>query len=282
MGAYKRESGFGNGPTYLLGELGLENGQFKGFKEYFIVAFFFKVPVSTQFLLLLAFFALFRRRGQANFWQNEAFLLVPALFYFITFSYSTAQLGIRYVLMIFPFLFVFASLIVATPLVQSGVESRAEYWAGSGVRGRLLACGLVAYLLLSNLSYFPHYIAYFNEFLTDRTMGYKILADSNLDWGQNEYYIWQYLRQNPEAVLMDARIGTLRLRNGSGEIEPDKFAGGLVAISANDLLGIIEKPKTFRWLRENKQALGHIAYSYLLFDLQPEDLRHTLQQSGVN
>lgn len=282
MGAYKRESGFGNGPTYLLGELGLENGHFVGFKEYFIVAFIFKVPVATQVLLLVAFIALFRRRSRANFWQNEAFLLVPAWFYFITFSYSTAQLGIRYILMIFPFLFVFASSIVATPLVQGGVESRAVNRAGSGVRGRLLACGLVTYLLASNLSYFPHYLSYFNEFLTDRTMAYKILADSNLEWDQNRNYVKQYLERNPGAVSMDYRTGRLRLLSSSGELEPEKFAGGLVVIPANELLGITVNPHAFNWLRENKQAVGHVAYGNLLFDLQEEDLRLMLQQSAEN
>lgn len=293
MGAYKRETGFGSGPTYLLGKLGVENRQLKGFKEYFIVAFFYKVPVATQVLLVLAVFTLFRRRKRANFWQNEAFLLVPALFYFIVFSYSTAQLGIRYILMIFPFLFVFSSSIVARPRMDSGAESRVAdqaanqtanqtaIRAGYGVRGRMLACGLLIYLLASNLSWYPHYLSYFNEFLTDRTMGYKILADSNLDWDQNKIYMRQYLKENPEVVWMDTRIGRLRLMDSSGEVKPEEFAGGPVAISVNELLGITQDPKAFEWIRENKQPFGHVAYSYLLFDLQAEDFRRVLQQPAA-
>lgn len=286
MGAYKRESGFGSGPTYLRGELGIENSHLKGFKSYFIVAFFYKVPVATQVLLLLAVITLFRRRKRAHFWQNEAFLLVPALFYFIVFSFSTAQLGIRYILMIFPFLFVFSSSIVARPGMDSGVESgvdsgvdsRAASWPGFGARGRMWVFGLLGWLLVSNLSWYPHYLSYFNEFLIDRTMGYKILADSNLDWDQNKIYMRQYLKQNPDVVWIDVRVGRVRLVDSRGELEPEKFAGGPVAISVNELLGIINDPKIFVWLRENRQPVGHVAYSYLLFDLEAEDMRRVLQQ----
>jgi hypothetical protein len=279
MGAYKRESGYGNGPTYLLGELGADNGYNKGFKEYYIVAFLYKAPLATQVLLVLAVIALFRRRSWRELSQNEAFLLVPCLFYFVMFSFFNAQLGIRYLLMIFPFLFVFASSVIAVPVGGPVADNRALSQDGSGARGRLLASGLVVYLLASNLSYFPHYLSYFNELLTDRTMGYKILADSNLDWGQNDNYIQQYLDQNPQAVLVDDRIGRLRLRNSQGELEPGKFAGGQVVISANDLLGVMGNPYTFEWLRKNRQPHGHVAYSHLLFEFQAEELDRVLNQS---
>ena len=173
MGKYKQETGFGSGPTYLMGRLGLENGEKKGFKEYFIIAFLYKVPIATQLLLFMAVVSLLRYRHRINFWQNEAFLIIPSLFFFIAFSFSTAQIGIRYILMIFPFLFVFSSRVAIA-------------WKALRNRYRIFVTSLVAYLLISNLSYFPHYISYFNELLVDRKMGYTILADSNLDWGQNK------------------------------------------------------------------------------------------------
>ena len=48
---------------------------------------------------------------------------------------------------------------------------------------------LAAYLVVSVLSYYPYYLSYFNEIVWDRRDAYKYLADSNLDWGQGEYYL---------------------------------------------------------------------------------------------
>ena len=55
-----------------------------------------------------------------------------------------------------------------------------------GARPRLLIGGLVLYLVVSVLSYYPHFIPYFNELVWDRTKAYRILVDSNLGWSQNQ------------------------------------------------------------------------------------------------
>ncbi len=262
VGKYKEETAFGNSPAYLMGRLGLENGQLKGFKEYFIIAFLYKVPIATQLLLFIAVVSLLRYRHRINFWQNEAFLIIPSLFFFIAFSFSTAQIGIRYILMIFPFLFVFSSRVAVA-------------WTALRNRYRIFVASLVAYLLISNLSYFPHYLSYFNELLVDRKMGYTILADSNLDWGQNGYYLQQYLERNPDAIYMTYSKEKLQLRNSKQEVNPQQFKGGLVVVSANQLVGIMTNPKNFQWLRENKKPVEHVTYSYLVFKMQPKDIFYT-------
>ena len=47
-------------------------------------------------------------------------------------------------------------------------------------------------------------------------MAYKILADSNLDWGQNWHYLQRYLRAHPEA-----------------KIEPGRPVDGRIVVGAN-------------------------------------------------
>ncbi|NET13004.1 MAG: hypothetical protein F6K08_09150 [Okeania sp. SIO1H6] len=273
MGKYKQETAFGNGPTYLMGRLGLENGEMKGFKEYFIIAFLYKVPIATQLLLFMAVVSLLRYRHRMNFWQNEAFLIIPSLFFFIAFSFTTAQIGIRYILMIFPFLFVFSSRLAVA-------------WTALRNRYRIFVTSLVAYLLISNISYFPHYLSYFNELLLDRKMAYTILADSNLDWGQNWIYLEQYLERNPDAKYMRCRRKKLKqevnpqkfqvdlvVRGANQEeVNPQKFQADLVVVGANQLLGITTNPKNFQWLRENKKPVDHVAYSHLVFKIEPQDL----------
>ena len=257
MGKYKQETGIGSAAPYLMGRLGLENGQLKGFKEYYLIAFLYKVPIATQLLLLMAIAIFIRYRHQINFWQNEAFLVIPSLFFFTAFSFTTAQLGIRYILMIFPFLFVLSG-------------RAAVAWTALRTRYSIFVISLVTYLLISNLSYFPHYIPYFNELLIDRKMGYTILADSNLDWHQNKYYLKHYLQKHPEVMYSRANdnlgLSPERIFN------PEQPQAGLVVISANDLVGITAAPKRFQWFRQNLKPIDHVAYSYLVFKINPQDL----------
>nr|UDF05924.1 ORF2 [Hormoscilla sp. GUM007] len=284
FGKSKQETGFGSGPSYLMGRLGLKNGErspdpydfkgFKGFKEYYLIAFLYKVPIATQLLIILAIWCLIRDRKEIKFWQNEAFLLLPFFFYFCTLSLTASQLGIRYILMIFPFLFV-----VASRVTVFGEEAKA--------RTRVLVVSMVAYLLISNLSYFPHYVSYFNEFLLDRKMGYTILADSNLDWGQDVVYVVNYLQKNPEIkYVRDFNPMTRKLLEN--EIKTDQIFNiqqpqvGLVTLGANMLVGIAEDPKLAqftKFLRDNLKPVGRIAYSYLVFDIRAQDLAKFAESS---
>ena len=258
---YKQEKGFGSGVPYLMGKLGRENGKFKGFKEYYIIAFLYKVPIATQLFLFMAVTSLVRYRHRINFWQNEAFLIIPSLLFLISISFADAQLGVRYILMIFPLLLVFSSRVVLA-------------WATLRNRYRIFVISLVAYLLISNLSYFPHYLSYFNELLIDRKMGYTILADSNLDWGQNKYYLKHYLAKNPDVMYAP---GWRKLRsNPQRELPTNKLfnpkqpQSGLMIISANILVGITDYPN-YQWIKENLKPIDHLAYSYLVFEIKPQD-----------
>ncbi|MGG6293741.1 ArnT family glycosyltransferase [Leptolyngbya sp. AN02str] len=282
MGKQKQEQAFGNTPAYLMGKLGLEDGKKRGFKEYFIVAFLYKVPIATQIILLMAVVSLFRFRRQICFWQNEAFLIVPSLFCVTTLSFSNAQIGIRYILMIFPFLFVLSS-------------RAALSWDILKARYRLFVIGLVAYLLVSNLSYFPHYLSYFNELLVDRRMGYTILGDSNIDWGQNQAYLQKYLEKNTSAFYLRYEYVNgaivngvirgeerLKITNAQGqEIAAQDLQSGLLIVSVNQLLGITINPTYFEWLRELKKPIDHVAYSYLVFEMEPQDIHHLLKTKDI-
>jgi len=127
-----------------------------------------------------------------------------------------------------------------------------------GSRMRWVLGGAVVYLVVSVLSYFPHYISYFNELVPDRKMAYRVLADSNLDWGQNQPYVERYLRDHP---------GT--------HLDPRLPVAGEVLISANLLVGISVPPLDHahcRWIRENLVPTDHVAYSHLVFQVPPEAL----------
>ena len=186
-----QESSTVTGPPYLNGRLGIENGQKKGFKSYYLVALLYKVPLATQITVLLATLGVFLYRAPRQFWQAEAFLIVPAVVFVAVFSFSHVQIGLRYILIMFPLLFVFASRIMVR-------------WSRSG-RHQVAIGVLLGYLLISNLSYYPHYLSYFNELMPDRKLSYTVIAHSDLDWGQNTSYIVKYLQDNPDVMFFRER-----------------------------------------------------------------------------
>lgn len=109
--------------------------------------------------------------------------------------------------------------------------------------------------MVSVFSYFPYYVPYFNEFVWNRTNAYKYLADSNLDWGQGRKELEKYLMDNPDVSY------------------PTRFVrAGTFVVGANDLVGI-KDPDVYAWLRENFRPVGNVAYSYLIFEITPQQKR---------
>ena len=241
---YKERTGIGYGRIYMLGHL-RQKGQ--GFIGYFFAAYLFKVPLAAQVLTWAAAVMLLRKFSWNRLRRRELFLLGPVIFFLIYFNFFyKAQIGIRFILMIFPMIYVFTS-----GLVQQGITlSR---------RSRIALAALSVYLIGSVLSYYPQYLAYFNELVPDRRMAYKIIADSNLDWGQNGWYLEKYLNKH----------------NGAS-YNPAYPVSGTIVVSVNDLVGITSEPEKFEWLRDNFSPTDTIEYSYLIFEVTPEKLEEIM------
>ena len=92
------------------------------------------------------------------------------VFYVAVISARADNLGIRYLLPIFPLLFVWVSRIVP------------DYWPNR--LRRVLLIALLGWQMWAALSTFPNYIPYFNELAGGARRGTDILDDSNVDWGQ--------------------------------------------------------------------------------------------------
>lgn len=234
------QTGEGHGNHYFLGEL--RRGE--GFIGYYIVAFLLKEPISTQLIIILAFgvFCVNAVR-RSNFWHREFFLFIPIIFYTLYFNFFyNSQIGIRYYLVVFPLLHVFAGSLFSD-------------WQSFSLSKKNISRLAIVYLALSTFSYFPYYLPYFNEIVWNRTYAYKFLADSNLDWGQGRGALEKYLVDNPDVVYPTRYVRT-----------------GHFIISVNDLVGI-KDPEVYAWLRENFEPVGHVAYSNLLFEVTPDEKR---------
>lgn len=241
---FRERTGGSFGNIYLLGHMKPLGQSFLG---YYFIASFFKVPIVIQILWVAALIRSLKAPGRALWGQNTIWLTVPILFFSVYFNFfNKAQIGIRYFLVIFPLLYVFVGQVV-------------EDWDRWSPRRRRILMGLVAYLALSVASYYPHMLSYFNEWVWDRKQAYHILADSNIDWGDNGWYLARYMSKHPDAVF-----------------EPGRPTAGRIIVGVNSLVGIRFKDREWRlrdqedcykWLRDHFEPVDHIAYSYLVFNV---------------
>ena len=239
LSGFEAQTGFGYGRVYLLGYLSRD-----GIPGYYFFAFLFKVPLAIQAFCVLAAVSFLRlwRRGEDC--TAELFMLVPLIFFTVYLSFFfRAQNGIRFLLIVFPCMFVFCGSIM-------------RHWSAVSHTRRLMVGALGVYLVISVFSYFPHYIPYFNELVYDRKYAYKVLADSNIDWGQGERYLAQYIKRHPDT-----------------RVRPETPVAGRVVVGVNQLTGVTGDAQRYAWLRENFSPSEMIAHAYVVFDVSEENLR---------
>jgi len=173
--------------AYLLGEISGE-----GFWLYFPIAFAVKTPVPTLLLLLVSLFLF--RNGQ-NRTADHRFILLPIVMFFAFAVYSRMNIGLRHILPIYPFLFVWLG------------HHFALLWASRSVATRCAGLLLGLWLVWSTLGAFPDYLAFFNQMVASRGR-YQVLVDSNLDWGQDLKGLKQWMDVNKVPTIQLAYFGT--------------------------------------------------------------------------
>jgi len=149
-----------------------------GWVSFFPWAFLIKTTLPFIFLLVaIAFSAIRARRGHTWLRTTEILLPLTPLFvlfavYWITSLTSNLNIGHRHILPTYPVLFILAG------------------WAGRWF-GRATpvaaAVGLVlgGWHIRESFAIRPHYLAYFNQIIGGPSNGWRHLADSSLDWGQD-------------------------------------------------------------------------------------------------
>ncbi len=169
--------------VYLDGEL-----RNTGWRSYYVRAMLYKVPEGTLLLFALSIAVLIVIRKTPAGWFDElALLTIPAVILFSMTFLTDINLGLRYVLGVFPYLFVAIGKVVPWSL-----ELR-EPW-------RRLSGGIVGGLLILTLSasigIAPSYLAYFNWASGGPDREPVRLIDSNLDWGQDLVGLQRWCRAN--------------------------------------------------------------------------------------
>jgi 4-amino-4-deoxy-L-arabinose transferase-like glycosyltransferase len=208
------------------------------FWYYYFVSLFFKVPVASMILIAWATIALVRQTTVREFSRRELFLLLPAVYYLLVFSFSyNTQCGLRHVIFILPLLYLFASSLIS-------LVHRVYQKAFVGI--------LAIFLVFSVLRYWRNYYPYTNEFIMKKELAYTYVGASNLEFQQGRFIADRYLARHPEVRMA-----------GEGSLI------GKVLINTADYLDIWNRHQ-FDRLRKYK-PVAHVGYNWLLIDAPPED-----------
>lgn len=256
--------------AYLAGSYSAE-----GWWYYFPVAFLLKTPLPTLLLLGLAvwYAALTISRSlrgvngrKGTSFSQLAFLFVPASLYFVASMASKLNIGYRHLLPILPFLALFVAVVLA--------RAYGSY-----------ASFLPVVPLLIALFAWPDYLSYFNLLTAGSTGGWRILSDSNVDWGQDLPALADWQQESGERVKLSYfgmahpsaygvdfdPLPTWSPGPEQGDpscrsFNPADPAPGWYAISVTNLHGAVlgEKRDTFAWFREREpfDRLGGSIFIY--------------------
>ena len=238
-------------PNFFLGQVSIG----KGWKAYFPTVVLLKWPTVVLAIFLVAVILGILRRIQFPP-DLLIFSLFPAL-YFLVAIFSNVDLGERHILLVYPFALLFA----------------AALWHYFRQRRAVLAVLLALVLVnaLDTLRYAPGYLSYFTIFVNPAT-SWKLLSDSNLDWGQGLLALRKYQAEHPNETIHLAYFGTMDPKLYGIRyvpLGPDERVTGTVVISATHLSGqLLDDPNGYHWATQfpEKAVLDHVLH---VFDVSP-------------
>ena len=166
--------------AFLLGET-YQGGQW----GYFPIAFSLKTPLPAILLLVLALLVFWRSPKR---WWRELMIVSLPVGYFIVSMINQINLGYRHLLPVLPFLYLFIAR-VAGPDVKTYLVKRRN----TAIVWNTLLAMLLLWQVVGTLRIWPYHLTFFNEIAGGPKNGYRVLADSNVDWGQGLKGLRDYL-----------------------------------------------------------------------------------------
>jgi hypothetical protein len=248
--------------------------------SYFAVAYLLKEPIAGIILTGIGFVVLVRSKSIP--FIAKLFLIVPPATLFVAVSALADNIGIRYIIPVFPFLYLLGGLGLAT-LIQAGTKIKWTRYAA------IILCG---WIVLAAAGVYPDHLPYFNEAacLLDKPgqigldggtrCGPTWLDDSNVDWGEGLKQLKAWLDRNANGRTVKLAISTSfppdaydikydRLEHSTLVKEP---APGLYAVSAHLVARMPAYPLASDWLRRIR-PMAIVAHSLCIYDIPQTSTR---------
>ncbi|MBD3244522.1 MAG: phospholipid carrier-dependent glycosyltransferase [Candidatus Moranbacteria bacterium] len=273
--------------TYFLGEVG------QNWPHYYFVAYLLKEPIASQIILYLAIILSIasivkflklnknnsKRKGLILEFLKKynilvAFACLIGGFFFIGMR-AKLQLGIRYIVPIFPYLYILISAITVL-----GVK----YLFKEQLKQKTKKFFIVAFfvflffwLFVINILTFPAYLAYFNEYIGGSAQGWRYMIDSNLDWGQDLKRLKFFMKENNIKSIkvdyfgggdLDYYLGKDNYTLWGYDKGPTK---GWIAISVNAIQWNSANKgdkMSYHWLTDNYEPVKKIGNSIFVYHIK--------------
>ena len=253
----------GGRPSYLLGEISSD-----GWWYYFPVALAVKTPLPTLLGIVVAGVVMTRRLT-----EDDLFVVIPPLVFFGTLTTARLNLGYRHLLPMLPFIALHIGRLSQLPMQRSSRK----------VVSRIVYMALVTWLCIGTIAIYPHFLAYFNPLGGGPKEGWRILVDSNIDWGQDLIGLRRWMEREgvervklswfgsapPEAYEVAHEL-LPGLPHGFSLWEDPPFdteqpEPGVYAISVTNLVGaVLPNPELYAWFlgRPPDDRIGHSVFIY--------------------
>ena len=217
--------------AYLLGKY-----SDTGWWYYFPVAILVKTPIAQ---LLLAGLGLVRRQAH----RELLLLTAPIALFLLPAMAGNVDIGLRHVLMVYPFLAVAAG------------RGAARLWDMRVLWPRFALVVLLFTVVGHAAAITPHQLSYFNFLAGGARNGHRVLIDSNYDWGQNDRSLRSYVER----------------RGLQYRIDPFAFwpVNGPILVNANALYGVLNGgPKAYAWLQRFR-PVGRVGWTWFEYEVPP-------------
>lgn len=255
-----------------------------GWWWYYLYALLIKVPLGTWTLIILSLIAACMKRAYRTAWRNELLLVAPSGLVLLLVSSQTGfSHHMRYVLGLFPFAFIWASRVARSFALEHKAIARA-------------ATVSVTVSICSSLSVYPHSLSYFNESVGGPLQGDWHLLDSNIDWGQDLFYLKRWLDAHPQAnpirvayfpTIVDPELAGIRCEwppiDGRSPRLFDQLATDIGPQPGWYAISLVESRAAlnpYAYFREF-EPVARAGYSILIYHITPEESERVRKKLGL-
>lgn len=200
---------------------------------YFGLLWMLKTPLLVAVAIAVGFFAAARAGLLAHAPPARYLAAVLACWLVYLSFFFTAQIGYRFALLCLP---------VAAALAAAGLALRPA--AISGAWG----AAVLGLALAEGAGYAGNPLSFTNAAVWPKRQVFRLITDSNVDWGQNRDKIQEWLAR----------------RAPTSNFDPVHVLPGHNTFSLNNVSGVWDFER-HRWLREHASPGGHFGHTYLWF-----------------
>ena len=228
---------------------GYFNGNYyqSGLWYFFPAVFTIKTPIPLIiFILIFLILTILKKVKSRSF--IAILISVSIAWFFLYFMFlNKLIIGLRYLLMVFPLF-----ILLISPVFNFSPKNKFINYCY-----KFLIILLLGWYVWGIVSIRPFYLAFANETIGGPKNLWRYVADSSLDWNQDQNFFNEYKIKHPELTA----------------INPINPVAGKIAMNVNHM-SLYYFYQT-QWLRDlHKDPIDEIGYTWLIFQVSPEELTH--------